>query len=67
MTEKKTQVCLGLGSNIGDSRKNIEQAIQLLQEHPQIEIESISTLIETKAASNVPQPKYINGAKADSY
>ena len=55
-------VIIGLGSNVGDRRQTIKQAIHLLSEHPMIEIEKISSLIETEPETRLPQPKYINGA-----
>ena len=55
-------VIIGLGSNVGDRRQTIKQAIHLLSENPMIEIEKISSLIETEPETRLPQPKYINGA-----
>lgn len=47
---------------LGIDVKRSKKAVQLLGEHPLIEIEKISTLIETDPESRLPQPKYINGA-----
>lgn len=57
-------VYIGFGSNLGDRKKNIEQALRLLKQHPQIEIKKISSLVESKAVTldDKPQPDYLNGA-----
>ncbi len=51
-------VYLGLGSNIGDRLKHIEQAISLLATHTTIE--RVSTIIETDPVGGPPQEKYLN-------
>ena len=53
---------LGLGSNLGNRKESIEKSIQKLAENPAIEVEKISSLIETRAVSKTPQPSYLNGA-----
>ncbi len=60
-------VYLGLGSNLGDRRKNIEQALDSLKDHC-IQIEKVSTLIETDPLGGPAQGKFLNGvcrAKTD--
>ena len=54
-------VFIGLGSNIGDRKSHILKAIELLKESSNIEIIQVSTLIETKAISVLPQPDFLNG------
>ena len=39
-------VIIGLGSNVGDRRQTIKQAIHLLSENPMIEIEKISSFLK---------------------
>jgi len=51
-------VYLGLGSNIGDRLKNIQQAISLIA--TRMPIECISTIIETDPVGGPPQEKYLN-------
>jgi 2-amino-4-hydroxy-6-hydroxymethyldihydropteridine diphosphokinase len=51
-------VYLGLGSNIGDRLKNIEQAISLLAS--KMTVEHASTVIETDPIGGPPQEKYLN-------
>lgn len=51
-------VYLGLGSNIGDRQKNIEQAISFLKSR--VVVEKVSTLIETDPIGGPPQGRYLN-------
>lgn len=54
-------VFLGLGSNIGDRKSNIDKAIELLKDEG-IEIIKLSKIIETKPQGGPPQPKFLNAA-----
>jgi len=57
-------VCyIGLGSNLGDRRWNIEEALRLLDEYAGIEVTEVSSLHETEPVGP-PQGKYLNGAAA---
>jgi deoxyguanosine kinase len=51
---------IGLGSNLGDRKNFIEKAVQLLRETPDITVERISSVVETKPLSDAEQPKYLN-------
>jgi 2-amino-4-hydroxy-6-hydroxymethyldihydropteridine diphosphokinase len=53
------RVVIALGSNLGDRKSTIESAIDLLKEF--IEIEKVSTLIETDPVGGPEQGLYING------
>lgn len=53
------RVVIALGSNLGDRKAAIESAVNLLKEF--IEIEKISTLIETDPVGGPEQGPYING------
>ncbi|MCX5681384.1 MAG: 2-amino-4-hydroxy-6-hydroxymethyldihydropteridine diphosphokinase [Candidatus Omnitrophica bacterium] len=53
-----TLVFLGLGSNIGDRMKNIQNAVNLLSK--KISIKKVSTIIETDPVDCPPQEKYLN-------
>ena len=55
-------VYLGVGSNLGDREKYIQQAIQYLRETPGISIKKISSLHETDPVGGPPQGKFLNGA-----
>ena len=53
---------VGLGSNLGDRERTIEQAVALLGAEPEVEIVAMSTLRETEPWGPVAQPSYLNGA-----
>jgi len=57
-----TQVSyLGVGSNLGDRKKNIRRALSLLKAGG-IKIEKISRIYETKSQGGPAQGKYLNAA-----
>lgn len=56
------QVYIGVGSNLGDSKKTIELAKQMLADHDQIRFRQAATLIETKPWGKTDQPDFVNGA-----
>ncbi len=58
MAEKTAYI--GLGSNLGDRKENIDKAVQMLAENEQIESVSVSELIETAPLGGADQPDYIN-------
>jgi len=51
---------IALGSNLGDSRSILVNAIDRLQMHPQIEVLAVSSWYLTKPIGP-PQPDYVNG------
>jgi len=51
---------IGIGSNIGDRIKNIEDAIKGLRESSGIKVKRVSKIYETEPVGP-PQPKYLNG------
>ena len=51
-------VYLGLGSNLGERRANIQNAIVALKNY--IQIDQISTIIETDPVGGPPQGKFLN-------
>jgi 2-amino-4-hydroxy-6-hydroxymethyldihydropteridine diphosphokinase len=56
-------IVLGLGSNIGNNTSredNIATAIKLLDSHPRITVEKISSLYETEPVGLKEQPSFIN-------
>lgn len=56
------KVYLSIGSNMGDSKAYLEQAIASLKEHAQIKVESVSELLVTKPYGGVEQEDFLNGA-----
>lgn len=57
-----TRAALGLGGNIGDSRKLIAAAIARLAEHPGIDVEAVSALYLTPPWGKLDQPAFLNAA-----
>lgn len=53
---------LGLGGNIGDSRRSMAVAIGHLAAHPGIDIEAVSALYRTPPWGKVDQPPFLNAA-----
>ena len=53
---------IGIGSNLGDRRKYIENAIQKLNETKGIEVKKVSSIYETDPLGGPSQGKYLNGA-----
>ena len=52
------KVYLGLGSNLGDRKANLEKALQLLGEW--LCVEQVSSLYETEPMGYVAQPRFLN-------
>ena len=52
-------VYLGLGSNLGDREKNIQNAIRLLNKNHFV-VEKLSTIIETDPVGFLEQEKFLN-------
>ena len=52
------EVYLGLGSNLGDRKANLEKALQLLGER--LNIEQVSSLYETEPVGHKEQPLFFN-------
>jgi 2-amino-4-hydroxy-6-hydroxymethyldihydropteridine diphosphokinase len=58
-----TTVYLGLGSNLGDRRANLERAMVALRSHPAVQGLVVSSFIETEPVGGPPdQRPYLNGA-----
>ncbi len=60
---EKVNCAIALGSNLGDSRQTLEQAINQLENVSEIAIESVSSWYETLPIGPI-QPNYINGCVA---
>ena len=59
----KTTAYIALGSNLGNREQTIRQALEHLSTHPQVQLESSSTLITTAAQGGAEtQPDFLNGA-----
>jgi 2-amino-4-hydroxy-6-hydroxymethyldihydropteridine diphosphokinase len=62
MTRATHTALLGIGSNLGDRRRNVERAVELLAADGGVEVVRVSRLIETQAVGGPPQGDYLNGA-----
>jgi len=56
------RVIIGLGSNVGDRVKNINQAVDELRLDPDMHVLKVSPLYETEAQGGPPQGDFANGA-----
>jgi 2-amino-4-hydroxy-6-hydroxymethyldihydropteridine diphosphokinase len=54
------EVFIGIGSNLGDRRANIQKALGSLGRSPDINIKEISEIYETEPVGGPPQGKYLN-------
>jgi 2-amino-4-hydroxy-6-hydroxymethyldihydropteridine diphosphokinase len=57
----KVRCYIGIGSNLGDRRKNIDDALQKLRLTGGIEVKRVSPIYETDPVGGPAQPKYLNG------
>lgn len=55
---------LGLGSNLGDRRRHLREALLALATHPEIELQAVSGLWETEYVGPGSQPPYLNACAA---
>jgi 2-amino-4-hydroxy-6-hydroxymethyldihydropteridine diphosphokinase len=53
-------IYLGLGSNLGNKKDNIEKAILRINGHPEINIVKQAKIIETKPEGKLDQPDFLN-------
>lgn len=51
---------LGIGGNIGDTKSNIEESIELLKANEEIEVTSISSFYETEPVGYADQDWFLN-------
>lgn len=56
------QVYLSLGSNMGDRAAYLQQGIDGLNSHEQIQVQKVAEMIETEPYGNVEQEKFLNTA-----
>ncbi len=56
------EVYLGFGSNLGNRKENLKQALKLLADHPKISVEKISSIYESQPMEMESTHKFLNGA-----
>ena len=53
---------LGLGSNLGDRRANIEEAVRRLNDTAGVRVTRVSSMYDTEPVGGPPQARYLNAA-----
>ncbi len=56
----ETTAYIGLGSNLGDRKGNIDRAVKMLAARSKIVVSRVSDIIETPPLGSTDQPKYLN-------
>jgi len=57
-----TQAAIALGSNLGDRRATLDQAVLMMDSHAEISVRTVSSFIETDPVGPEGQDAYLNGA-----
>lgn len=52
---------IGIGSNLGERRKYIDEALKTLRGSEHVEVKRVSSIYETEPVSDIPQGKFLNG------
>lgn len=55
-------VYLSIGSNMGDTKANLDKAVALLEAEPKIHVEKVSSYLVTKPYGGVEQDDFLNAA-----
>ena len=55
-------VYIGLGSNLGDPGKNLQEAVDRIAEIPDVRVRKPSTVYRTEPVGGPPQPRFLNAA-----
>lgn len=58
---KNLPVYIGIGSNLGDRKANIEKAVKLVKLIKGVKVQKSSSIYETKPVAGPPQGKFLNG------
>lgn len=53
-------ILIGLGSNLGDREKQLQQALQRLEEKNDLRVLVVSNIYETKPVGDLEQPDFLN-------
>lgn len=57
---ERIAACIGLGSNLGDRRRSIREALTALDRRPDIEVTRVSDVKETPPLGQASEPHYLN-------
>ncbi len=58
MTLERVTAYLGLGSNMGNRRQNLERALDFLEER--LRVKRVSSIYDTEPVGNTDQPRFLN-------
>lgn len=58
MGNETVTVYLGLGSNLGDRRANLDRALDFLS--PRLRLEKISSIYDSEPVGDIQQPRFLN-------
>lgn len=61
ITVKRREAVIGFGSNMGDRKEIIEEALRRISGHPDIKIKKLSSLYETEPVGYEDQDDFLNG------
>ncbi|MDO7908598.1 2-amino-4-hydroxy-6-hydroxymethyldihydropteridine diphosphokinase [Paenibacillus sp. JX-17] len=61
-TSEKSEAYIALGANLGDRQATLMEAVTLLDQHPDIQVERCSNLYETEPVGYMNQPAFLNMA-----
>lgn len=56
----QTTAYIGLGSNLGDRKSNIDRAVRMLADSGKVAVARLSDIIETPPLASTDQPEYLN-------
>jgi 2-amino-4-hydroxy-6-hydroxymethyldihydropteridine diphosphokinase len=59
-----TRAYIGLGSNLGDRRAQLEEALRRLDADPAVSVAAVSSFRDTDPVGVVGQPRFLNAAAA---
>jgi len=59
-----TRAYIGLGSNLGDRRAQLDDALRLLGADPAVSVVAVSSFRDTEPVGVVDQPRFLNAAAA---
>jgi 2-amino-4-hydroxy-6-hydroxymethyldihydropteridine diphosphokinase len=59
-----THAYIGLGSNLGDRRAQLEEALRRLDADPAVSVVAVSSFRDTEPVGVVDQPRFLNAAAA---
>ena len=56
-------IYIGIGANLGDREKTLQNAVGVLDAHPEIAVVATSAVYETAPVGVVDQPRFLNAVR----